>query len=183
MESFATLFSVSLRHGVQGRSADHVHEYSSQDQPSAEERRRHRQGRGHTQDGFDRPGQGYVCHRILLSAGDLEWRNLGGENDHHGTKAVDCRLHQGTLRDCVAFGRHCCFPNAVASNASQCAPPRCSGEGAGLARRACSGTRVDAAIHRIALGKDERPKGARLRPARVTMIRESNVASDMPRLS
>src|SRR5664279_2986411 len=49
--------------------------------------------------------------------------------------------------------------------------------------RACSGTRVDAAIHRIALGKMERPKGAKDWPATVTMARESHVASGMLRLS
>ena len=57
------------------------------------------------------------------------------------------------------------------------------GDGAGFARRARSGMRVDAAIHRIALGKSERPMGTRLRPALETMACESKVAIDIPRLS
>jgi hypothetical protein len=50
-------------------------------------------------------------------------------------------------------------------------------------RRACFGIRVDAAIHRMAFGKRERPKRARLLPALVTMERERQVARLIPRLS
>lgn len=43
--------------------------------------------------------------------------------------------------------------------------------------------RVEAAIQPIACGKSERQNGANLLPAAVTIARESNVASDIPRLS
>ena len=47
----------------------------------------------------------------------------------------------------------------------------------------CAGMRVDDAIQPMALGKSERAQRARLRPAPVTMVRESPVARFMPRLS
>lgn len=52
-----------------------------------------------------------------------------------------------------------------------------------MVRSACSGLRVDVTIHRIALGKSESPRNAKLRPALLIIALESNVASDMPRLS
>ena len=55
--------------------------------------------------------------------------------------------------------------------------------GSGLAIRAGSGIRVDAATHRKAQGRSERVVDAKLRPAAVTMARESKVARDMPRRS
>src|SRR5581483_11725913 len=47
---------------------------------------------------------------------------------------------------------------------------------AGLKRRAAAGTRVDAAIHRIAPGNKDAARIAELRPASVTIAREIHVA-------
>jgi hypothetical protein len=41
------------------------------------------------------------------------------------------------------------------------------------------GMRVDAAIHRMALGKNDKAAGVMARPALLTMNRENMVASDM----